>query len=1283
MGKCEILREGINDQAQFDIETFKNDTIAAVASLIGFPSKSGLKNIHDRIKYATKKIEKIINQKEITSLDKKELNRLKRELKVATKQLPIEERKYDDHNELFDLLTSQIFSSGEALQFDMNPMDVVGAWKVYFSKRQYGDVNPVMVSQSPRIAKSILTTVRDIDDKRNRLMKSGKLSKREVAMFPPEVIAITADKFGVMMKVIRKGLRLSDNEVSSVEEFANRFRSTLEKFKNNLVDNKAINKVLNLNNASAWGISGFRTRTDAPFPGADVVIVGEGMHKGVDSYKIKYYEEDGSLNNTPVWLRKEYLNANPSDVKKELIAFYLGTFVNETLDGRLRYITRGTVPPALDQSVSPPIVSGERTTYEEKYGKRVSNLLATMAEDYEYGKSEDEARMTPNVHFVRGKDKKTVYKYALFKTVDEGGRESYEAILLSKEPYKNEDPTKRENLIDNGYPPTEWDNVPIDEGWYRAENEQYYGRLRNPTTRELIPNSHKKAWNQFQRVENQPPREIIEELTIGETKTEIGYGSFWDTIREMRSTYSAVGDEVQSFNDINNQRSLEVRDRLVKRMTQKGMEPAEIKNALDKLFGVGGMRSKVFYTPSTTFEDGVEKIDEAGTGSVTTPTSYFMLKGDNYFPHVFKVEDLNTMINNAIGRVKEEIAESGFDKESDEYKRLAEGLEHLNDMRDRQNGSLTDDDVAAISRMVEANSNVHMKHISAWTDASYMRTDADVHGDYLKRIFGALHKNDLMADTVEAVDKLMQMEKKLVPEGAMDYLINRVKMSVGDSDTRATTFFGRETGYDSMANRLNKLPAFVRGGTKFTAESAEKLTKWINSFPSMRFLGSGSAAGNLTQIMNEIIAVGWGTFLEASKELNGEFSKNKWKSIVNGTGVLNILSMFNDIMLQGGDVEWNDFAMFPGTLIPSRNMGDLVRLLAKGRDNFILNGNKDIDDFLMNLEARSRGKMKESVRELQKLESQRKEILARKRGEYWDAFAIEEKDNSDAVVMKRFKKLIGEISDQKIRQMVTWKLSWHWDPLKKIFTFTGTEENLRATTAVMALLDAEKRGILGGDIDVTGSKGDYSIFKTDKARKIARDAVYNTQFGMTPQYMGEGFNGFGRAVFQYKTYAVQQMEHDFSVMRKFTRGSVSSVDTVIRINAAIKDAITRVAQGRSYNPADPYIDHEAAAAARLIFSRFSASVVASLIGVVAPLSWMMRKFGHQSFSMVRSFENPAMGIATRMIVWGSIIAMGADDDDSDDALSELMEDFSFLFLPVIIGMVGRDIIDSIDYLGED
>jgi len=1259
MSKCEVANKGINNQLQFDIQTFKNDVVASVANMIGFPTASGIKNANIRLKNAQ-------------SL---------REKRLALKDLKQQELKYKAHSTLFDLLTSQIFTAGEAVQFDMNPMDAIDAWKVYFSKRQYGDLNPIAISQSPRLVTAVLNRVIKIENKRSRLMAKGKLNKREVALFPPEVIAITADKFGIMMKAIRKGLRLSDNEISSVEKYASRFRTSLEKFKNNLTDNSAINKVLNLNNASAWGIEGFHTRTNTPYPAQEVVIFGEGNHNGIDSYKVKFYNDDGTINDQLVWLNKEHLNANPSDVKKQLLSFYLGNFINEALDGRLRYVTLGSIPtkPIEDGE---EVITGERADYDEKYGKRVSNLLQTMKEDYEHGQSNDEKRMTPNVHFVRGKDGKTQYKYGLFKTVDENGRETYEAILISKEPYKNEDPTKRENFADRGYDASEWDNINMEEGWYRAQEERYYGRLRNLATRELIPNSHKKAWNIFQRIENQPPKELFDERTIGEADTELGYNNFWDTLSDMRTIYQDVGDEVQNFNRINNERSLQIRDKLVKRMSQKGMESNEIREALDKLFGIGGMRSKVFYNPPTKIEDGVEKIDETKEGSITTPTSYFRLKADNYFPHVFKPSDLNTMIDNAIKRMKTEIAETDFEKGSDEYKRLEEGLQHLQDMRDRQVGDVTDDDVAAMNRLVEANSNIHMKHISAWTDASYMRTDADVHGDYLKRIFGALHKNDLMADTVEAVDKLIQMEKELVPEGAVDYLVNRIKMSVGDSDTRATTLFGRETGYDSMANRLNKLPSFVRGGVDFTPESAEKLTKWINSFPSMRFLGSQSAAFNLTQIMNQIIANGFGTFLEASRLINGEFTSPKWKSIVDSTGVLNMLSMFNDIMLQGGDVEWNDFGLVPVVGIPSRNMTDVIRLLAKGRESFILSENKDIDKFLMSLEARSRGIMKDDVVELRKLNKQRKEILERKRGEYFDAFATEEKNNQDAVVMKRFRKLVGKVSDQKIRQMVTWKLSFHWDPLKGIFTFTGTEQTLRSLTAVMSLLDAEKRGILGGDKNIDGSEGDGSIFKTDKAKKIARDAVYNTQFGMTPQYLGEAFNGFGRAVFQYKPYPVQQMEHDYSVMLKFLEGSHSTTDSVVRLTYAIAKAIERSnpfsANRKSYDPSDPTLDHEALSVARLIFTRFTASAIASMVSVVPYVSWMLRRFGSQSFSLLRSFENPAMGVSMRMLVWGALIGMGSDEDEK--ALEDLLGDFSFLVVPLWIGMVGRDIYSGIDYL---
>jgi len=55
----------------------------------------------------------------------------------------------------------------------------------------------------------------------------------------------------------------------------------------------------------------------------------------------------------------------------------------------------------------------------------------------------------------------------------------------------------------------------------------------------------------------------------------------------------------------------------------------------------------------------------------------------------------------------------------------------------------------------------------------------------------------------------------------------------------------------------------------------------------------------------------------------------------------------------------------------------------------------------------------------------------------------------------------------------------------------------------------------------------------------------------------------------------------------------------------------------------------------------------------------------------------------RMAFWGSIVSMGADDDDSDSALEEVIQDFSFIFLPVIIGMVGRDISKGVEWWGED
>ena len=95
-----------------------------------------------------------------------------------------------------------------------------------------------------------------------------------------------------------------------------------------------------------------------------------------------------------------------------------------------------------------------------------------------------------------------------------------------------------------------------------------------------------------------------------------------------------------------------------------------------------------------------------------------------------------------------------------------------------------------------------------------------------------------------------------------------------------------------------------------------------------------------------------------------------------------------------------------------------------------------------------------------------------------------------------------------------------------------------------------------------------------------------------------------------------------------------------------------------------------------------ASVVASTVSVMPIVSWMIKKYGFQSFSILRSFENPAVGIAFRLAFWGSIVSMGADDDDSDSALEEIIGDFSFIFLPVLIGMLGRDVYKGVEWWGE-
>jgi len=638
---------------------------------------------------------------------------------------------------------------------------------------------------------------------------------------------------------------------------------------------------------------------------------------------------------------------------------------------------------------------------------------------------------------------------------------------------------------------------------------------------------------------------------------------------------------------------------------------------------------------------------------------------------MFNEQSLDIMIDNKIEKLEQQLVNlKDDDTGADTREIIEQASEHLKLVR---TGRLSPQSNEEINKLVSGERLVHMKHITDWTDMTMRNKDGSVPFDYLKHTYKMIARNELMMEAVSSMHKLVGLEKH-VPQGTFDYMLNRLKMGIGESDTRALNVFGHDRGYKAFADRINRrIPKAVRMGVDMTPESAEKLTKWIGAFPTMRFLGASSALGNRTQIVNMIIAEGFRTWNDAQKFIKE--NPDKANAIIANTGVLNLLSMFQDIMLEDGEVEWNQFPFVPKTLIPSTNMVNFVKLLSKGRESFINNKDKNIDKFLTKLYLKSLpgSSEKSNLKYLIDLEGSRKnaeKVLKKKRGEMFDVFTLEEGSTED-IIKARYRKLVGEISETKLKQMVSWKLSWWWGGAgKKIFTFTAGEEQLRKETAIIALIGAYKRGLLGGK----GSWDDQptSIYMTPNAVKIARDAVYNTQFGMTPVYLGEGFNGFGRAVWQYKSYPTQQMAHDYKVFRKMTDGSDIIGQSMYRMTSETFNAMKRLATGVRYDPRDESIDHEALAAVRLVWTRGIASLIASSIGVIPIIGWTMRIMGSGGFSwsLLRSAENPAIGMMFRIMIWGSLAAMGGDEED--DALDDLLGSMQYLILPVFIGMLARD-----------
>ena len=86
----------------------------------------------------------------------------------------------------------------------------------------------------------------------------------------------------------------------------------------------------------------------------------------------------------------------------------------------------------------------------------------------------------------------------------------------------------------------------------------------------------------------------------------------------------------------------------------------------------------------------------------------------------------------------------------------------------------------------------------------------------------------------------MTEEAKIAMFEGLDYLkagkiVNEipkpqfVKIKYSKSKTMAISIFGKETGHEDLAGKLNSMPKWLRGGTSFTAKSAKRFVKWLTT----------------------------------------------------------------------------------------------------------------------------------------------------------------------------------------------------------------------------------------------------------------------------------------------------------------------------------------------------------------------------------------------------------------------------------------------------------------------
>ena len=1224
------------------------------------------------------------------------------------------------YNRIRDLILYQLDSIG--LKNNYNPKYVhmkMAQWFDYFQK-QYGTPYLVIDKATGKVDPHRLISAAKLVAKAINLQQTkfgkDKIPEFEREMMPVKFFTMRHDVSGEIHDFINHATSMVEESRRKSAPFKASFHDVYSK------TDAALDNILSrMGNVYGYNV----TMVDGNMDADEIIKTGSGIDNVVTTGNdpiifLGTVKKDGELYHDVIFKKTEdrelipYNEVSLDEIRDGIKRKYGIELVNELMEGQTRYVEWDDNPSDEDIKEIQKILTKWQLT--NKVRESIDEKSKTIR-DVHFGTVNGHKIafvMIKHPIEVRNGKVQEVYKAYIISHEVDGNRIDY---FTSKN--KNKKLSVKDLNLKNGfYRANEWRNHGInytmndEKGWYFGNN----------------------ALNSYMKVQ---PNDILlyapempsDVSRLGSDKR-LEYYSIFTAVQRLRGLYDEIGgvfkqmatEQEKYFNEWfgnNGEKLLKVLNRFPELRSKK--KQLDIHEAFDML-------KEIFLIDASVYVD-----DE---GNVHTDSSFFDKIGNNYITRNYRPEDLDYMLNNEINNIRDKIdvlnnKDNLTDIEEQYLEKLNKDLKslELSQIIATKAWKFNEDILQSYgidkpSGIKIYQKNIYAKTRSQWTDPTMRIKDEPNYRQYLDDVFYGFEKNSLMFKALGLIDTLSRHDANQM--STIEYIINRAMASTS-SDKVKSRLFGADVSYQGIADTLNRLKIF---GTHYEAEDIERMVRMTTSTISGAILGTYSTMGNLTQNVDIIGYYGYHTWNKARKMLNDENPVNRARvnAILENTGALESLLMFTDVIADATNLKAKDDmlmidARFLGIPIPiprPKYLLDVLRLSKSNKKKFIENGIPEIDKFLTTAEI---GRIEKNKNILKRIEDLKQHFNGRKG--YLNTLEREEKrlhgelDKRDirylrelylkliltprdeknyAILQSRFQDLVGKVHSNRLKRILGWKLGksplpWY-KSTEKLLTMTGSEEEMTKTTILAALLTADDTGALGSSRKLTVAKhadgteivdenGNpvqvYERFLSPVAVRIARNAVDNIMFRMSPQHLGDAFLGAGKGAMLYKGYQFNQMIYDYQAMRNLFNSSTDPTEALKRISKAMLHVMTV----KNLKMNDPKLDITAVRAARSLLLRGGLTALSVGMETIPFLKFLM--YYNPSFKIfgisARGGENPMFSMPIRLILNSMIWA--AAGDDYDPLKHDLgVVDIFRLFMPVMLTLPIMSAIKTYQYFAK-